>query len=883
MANEIRVGLKINGDNEVLGKLNSQVNSLNQSAQKLSGAHSQALSRIISKTKEVENASLASAEKIQKSFSGSTTSAGLFSTKLSGISLGVAGIGYGFKQVGDIVWQFFKSSVDEAAKFEKAMIGVTSVARNLGENTGGLKNVILDLTKDGLVPVTDAAETLKNLMASGLSMPQAINLFNSLKDAAAFNRQGQLSMGEAIVGASQGIKNQNSIMIDNAGITKNLSIIWKDYAASIGKSVGSLTDAEKAQAAYVGITKEALIFQGDAEKLTKTYSGSIDGLDASYTKLKISIGGYVTQSELVRTTINDIALSFDILAEKLLAPASNQERIASLKKESDGVEKLLEKYELLIHALPGGQALTGALRVYEIGQKMDLENLEEFEIALQNVRAKMKFNLVDPTDGIMGNDLTELLRGNGDVQKRLTINAKKQRDEQERLDQEARTKAVKKQEELYAELTKKYQDFNGDKVKELENAERRELAIAGNNEQLKFNIKQSFAQKVFDLEKKNSDKLNTLRTAQFEYEKSLQKEKEKAEKDRIRQIENKQKVTGEFFKNPFSTMERQRDQSDEDYNNSKLIGQVGGVANSVLGGKEGARSLISSGAASAADAFFPGSGQVIGPLISALSQGPEQTKAMVKEFTQAIPDLIEAIIASIPVVIEEFANQTPVIIERLVEKAPDIIKALVHEAPRVATALVLQMPRIGLAIIKEVPNMVGKFIEELVAGAGRFVQALVDKINPFDNNKGGVIGTTGGAYGGGEWDAGRVGTAVVTGGASEVWNTVTSWFANGGVMSSKGSLPLQMYSNGGIANKPQMAIFGEGRMNEAYVPLPDGKRIPVVQTGSNGQDNGPILFLLSEVLKLLQNPTTVRSSLNINNRAFGEIILELNRSNQRLV
>lgn len=61
-----------------------------------------------------------------------------------------------------------------------------------------------------------------------------------------------------------------------------------------------------------------------------------------------------------------------------------------------------------------------------------------------------------------------------------------------------------------------------------------------------------------------------------------------------------------------------------------------------------------------------------------------------------------------------------------------------------------------------------------------------------------------------------------------------SFFANGGIMSSKGSLPLKTYSNGGIANSPQMAVFGEGRMNEAYVPLPDGRTIPVTMTGGGG-------------------------------------------------
>lgn len=53
-------------------------------------------------------------------------------------------------------------------------------------------------------------------------------------------------------------------------------------------------------------------------------------------------------------------------------------------------------------------------------------------------------------------------------------------------------------------------------------------------------------------------------------------------------------------------------------------------------------------------------------------------------------------------------------------------------------------------------------------------------------------------------------------------------FAAGGVMTARGPLPLRRYAGGGIARSPQVAVYGEksGRP-EAYVPLPDGRRIPV--------------------------------------------------------
>ena len=54
-----------------------------------------------------------------------------------------------------------------------------------------------------------------------------------------------------------------------------------------------------------------------------------------------------------------------------------------------------------------------------------------------------------------------------------------------------------------------------------------------------------------------------------------------------------------------------------------------------------------------------------------------------------------------------------------------------------------------------------------------------------------------------------------------------SLMANGGIMTPMGPMALKRYANGGVANSPQMAVYGEGSRPEAFVPLPDGRRIPV--------------------------------------------------------
>lgn len=60
-------------------------------------------------------------------------------------------------------------------------------------------------------------------------------------------------------------------------------------------------------------------------------------------------------------------------------------------------------------------------------------------------------------------------------------------------------------------------------------------------------------------------------------------------------------------------------------------------------------------------------------------------------------------------------------------------------------------------------------------------------------------------------------------------------FENGGIMTEFGSAPLKKYANGGIANSPQLALYGEGKTPEAYVPLPDGRTIPVTLKGGAQQ------------------------------------------------
>ncbi len=70
-------------------------------------------------------------------------------------------------------------------------------------------------------------------------------------------------------------------------------------------------------------------------------------------------------------------------------------------------------------------------------------------------------------------------------------------------------------------------------------------------------------------------------------------------------------------------------------------------------------------------------------------------------------------------------------------------------------------------------------------------------------------------------------------------------FASGGVMTAGGPMPLRAYASGGVATSPQLALFGEGSRPEAYVPLPDGRSIPVTMSQPAGGNSGGDVFNIS--------------------------------------
>ena len=183
-----------------------------------------------------------------------------------------------------------KSTIQSASELESAMLGLQSTLEAQGRSFTHANQFIQEYISDGLVPLTDAVTAYKNLTARGYNDEQIKQVMLRLKDAASFGRQSSYTLGEAVRSATEGLKNENSVLVDNAGVTKNVAKMWDEYARSIGKSRNELTQQEKIQAEVSGIMKETQVQVGDAAKYTKTYAGRLAMLSKTLQDIKITIG-----------------------------------------------------------------------------------------------------------------------------------------------------------------------------------------------------------------------------------------------------------------------------------------------------------------------------------------------------------------------------------------------------------------------------------------------------------------------------------------------------------------------------------------------------------------------------------------------------------------
>lgn len=186
-----------------------------------------------------------------------------------------------------------RKATKENVEYKNSLIGLSSIAKSLKIDVDKATQAAKALSADGLMSISDAATGLKNLLQAGFGLDQAVILMERFKDAAAFGRQGALSFGQAIVSATEGVKNGNSILVDNAGVTKNLSVMLQEAGYSAQDLMRAADDAGVRMAIFNGIINETRHQVGDAAKLANELGGAQSRVEESTKRLHRAIGAAV--------------------------------------------------------------------------------------------------------------------------------------------------------------------------------------------------------------------------------------------------------------------------------------------------------------------------------------------------------------------------------------------------------------------------------------------------------------------------------------------------------------------------------------------------------------------------------------------------------------
>lgn len=106
--------------------------------------------------------------------------------------------------------------------------------------------------------------------------------------------------------------------------------------------------------------------------------------------------------------------------------------------------------------------------------------------------------------------------------------------------------------------------------------------------------------------------------------------------------------------------------------------------------------------------------------------------------------------------------------------------------------------------------------------------------------------------------------------------------ANGGVATGGWKpLPVHPFANGGMVQGPTLGLIGEGKYNEAIVPLPDGRSIPVQMQGDSVRDkmnsSGNGGAAASPILSMNFETTTINNVEYVSREQLEKAMMETRR------
>lgn len=554
---------------------------------------------------------------------------------------------------GKQVVDFFKSGIDAAIAQENAMRSLATALDQTGELSdkalkqfGDFANEMEATTKFGDDLVISQVAIAKSF---GISNDQAQELVKTAADLAA-------ATGDTLDGAVQKL--------------------GKTYAGTTGKldemvpALRGLTKAQLANGEAVRVLAER--YGGAANDEIKTFSGAILQAENSFGNFQEAVGAVIVDNQAMIATINGLKEVFNFLETAVtdnkealgdfvtgglklaaVAAAGTAEAMATLAEIFtattgaliDGIGAFAQGAAGLISFVPGAEG--AALAMANFGD----DTRETAESVTQSLGSVSQgFNAFEATVGAAAQKVF-------DADMKITESAKKSAGARRDLARAsgADAKEVEKLAAAAVAFEATLRQSTGNEFANIQ-AKLQETLEKISEFESKRTISAQKAEELRVIAVSTSvDKIGKL--YQDQRDKQVAAAEEAAAK--IKKIAEEQRAAVEAAAaNPagFGVGKLGIQPAGLSPGASQGVGAAAGVLNSALDGAAGAKSLISAGAGAFADAMIPGIGGVVGSIVSKLAEGPEATKAFIREFVAAVPDIVTAIADSMPVVVEALVD-----------------------------------------------------------------------------------------------------------------------------------------------------------------------------------------------------------------------------------
>lgn len=259
-----------------------------------------------------------------------------------------------------------KNFVDATVEAEAAAVRLGSYAQISGQGFDRANEIALKFARTGLMSVTEASNTLANLLATGMNLDKAEKLMTGMLNTAVLSKEIlQDTFGKALEKSSLGVRILQERQVDAIGINFRSDQVWKAYGKTIGKTTDQMSTAEKQTAVVNFLLKETAKFAGGAEVAASTFGGTLSKLSANVFQTKAALGDTLVPvlgplTELLTEVSNKIRNIAKAMPELTMVALSGSTAVVVL------ITGLATAGALLPMVAKGAQFTAGALKMLSV-------------------------------------------------------------------------------------------------------------------------------------------------------------------------------------------------------------------------------------------------------------------------------------------------------------------------------------------------------------------------------------------------------------------------------------------------------------------------------------------------------------------------------------